>query len=64
MLKLLLVTLSTWSVVSCCFSGAVGLLLHHRDQRVLQASLLRCGVPRTTEMPPDNVVDSSRVRLG
>ena len=32
MLKLLLLTLSTWSVVSCCFFGAVGLVAHRREQ--------------------------------
>ena len=47
MLKLLLLTLSTWSVVSCCFLGAVGLLLHRREQRALHGSLLRCGIQRS-----------------
>jgi len=37
MLKLLLLTLSTWSVVSCCFFGAVGLVAHRREQRALHA---------------------------
>jgi hypothetical protein len=39
MLKLLLLTLSAWSMVSFSLFGALGLLLHRREQRALDASL-------------------------
>jgi hypothetical protein len=35
MLKLLLLTSVTWSVASFFLCGALGLLLHHRDQKAL-----------------------------
>ena len=39
MLKLLFLTLSAWSMVSFSLFGALGLLLHRREQRALHSSL-------------------------
>lgn len=39
MLKLLFLTLSAWSMVSFSLFGALGLLLHRREQRSLHSSL-------------------------
>ena len=39
MLKLLLLTLSAWSMVSFSLFGTLGLLLHRRQQRALHSSL-------------------------
>jgi hypothetical protein len=39
MLKLLLLALSAWSMVSFSLFGALGLLLHRREQRAPHSSL-------------------------